>query len=135
MLRALLPPTPAAHAVHAHIVSSLLAVSTPLAVPHAWGAVRSRVRRVLSWQAPPRRFWTWWCGGMDVQDILVLAFVLALNIYYFVFYMKRYISSVNASECRSWARRPSSAASNWLAVSSSRSPVRACMPFHMVPLG
>lgn len=113
--------------------TSLLAVHAPLAVPRAWGALRFRVRRVLSWQAPPRRFWTWWCGGMDVQDSLVLTFVLALNIYYFVFYMKRYISSVNASECS--ARRRSSAASNRLAVSSSSLPVRACMALQRMTLG
>lgn len=70
----------------------------PPAVPHAWGWLRSRLRRVLSWQAPPRRLWTWWCGGMDVQDTLVLAFVLALNIYYFVYYMQSYNNRANASE-------------------------------------
>lgn len=53
---------------------------------------------MLSWQAPPRRLWTWWCGGMDVQDTLVLAFVLALNIYYFVYYMQSYNNRANASE-------------------------------------
>ncbi len=68
------------------------------AVPRAWSRLRSRVRHVLSWQAPPRRFWTWWCGGMDVQDALVLAFVLALNAYYFAYYVQAYTNRVDASE-------------------------------------
>ncbi|KAI7839460.1 hypothetical protein COHA_006861 [Chlorella ohadii] len=65
-------------------------------VPRAWSRLRSRVRHVLSWQAPPRCFWTWWCGGMDVQDALVLAFVLALNAYYFAYYLQAYTNRVDA---------------------------------------
>lgn len=47
-----------------------------------------QVGRVLAWQIPPRRFFTWWCGGMSVADSLVVAWLLAYNIWYFVYYIR-----------------------------------------------
>jgi hypothetical protein len=35
----------------------------------------------LRFQLPPRRFFTWWCGGMTVIDAFVLGVYLAFNIW------------------------------------------------------
>ena len=51
---------------------------------------------MLAWQAPPRRFFAWWCGGMTVQDLLVLMFVLAINLWYFITYYQRYAKRLDA---------------------------------------
>lgn len=39
------------------------------------------VRHVLDWQLPPRRFFSWWCGGMSVLDATLTAFMLAASLY------------------------------------------------------
>ena len=59
-----------------------------------------QVGRVLAWQAPPRRFFAWWCGGMNVQDLLVLAFVLAFNLWYFIYYYTYYGKQLDAGGWR-----------------------------------
>jgi hypothetical protein len=59
-----------------------------------------QVGRVLAWQAPPRRFFAGWCGGMNVQDLLVLAFVLAFNLWYFIYYYTYYGKQLDAGGWR-----------------------------------
>ncbi|KAL4436813.1 hypothetical protein ABPG75_003952 [Micractinium tetrahymenae] len=58
-------------------------------VPACYIRARRLAGRVLAWQLPPRRFFTWWCGGMSVADTLVLGWLLANNIWYLVFYARR----------------------------------------------
>lgn len=43
--------------------------------------VLSQFTRMLAWEAPPRRFWTWWCGGMNGRDMVVLGFSIAFNLW------------------------------------------------------
>lgn len=37
-------------------------------------------KRVLSYQLPPRGFWSYWCDGLSVLDLLLVLFYLGLNI-------------------------------------------------------
>jgi hypothetical protein len=55
-----------------------------------------QLSRCLDWQLPPRRFWSWWCGGIDLRDAVVLAFVLAFNAWYFADYYITYDKWIDA---------------------------------------
>ncbi|KAL4432588.1 hypothetical protein ABPG77_000525 [Micractinium sp. CCAP 211/92] len=58
-------------------------------VPAIYLRARRWFGRALAWQVPPRRFFTWWCGGMSVADSLVVAWLLAYNLWYFIFYFRQ----------------------------------------------
>lgn len=55
-----------------------------------------QIRIVLAWEAPPRRFFTWWCGGMSVRDLIVVIFMVAANLWYFIWYYRSYDRQLDA---------------------------------------
>ncbi|PSC74273.1 Superoxide-generating NADPH oxidase heavy chain subunit B [Micractinium conductrix] len=72
----------------------------PYGMPRAFKRLSCVVGRVLAWEAPPRRFWAWWCGGMSVLDLTVLALVFAYNAWYFAYYYMQYDRLLDAvAEC------------------------------------
>jgi hypothetical protein len=63
-----------------------------------------QIGRVMAWEAYPRRFWIWWCGGMSVRDLIVVAIIIAYNLYYFLDYFLPYQRRLNAGMCVSTVR-------------------------------
>ena len=42
-------------------------------------SVCTQIRRVLGWQIPFRRFFSWWCGGVSVGEaVFLLGFLAAI---------------------------------------------------------
>ncbi|KAI3436428.1 hypothetical protein D9Q98_005845 [Chlorella vulgaris] len=65
-------------------------------VPRIYSRLKRQIGRVMAWEAYPRRFWIWWCGGMSVRDLIVVAIIIAYNLYYFLDYFLPYQRRLNA---------------------------------------
>lgn len=50
------------------------------------------LRRWGSYQLVPRRFWAWWCGGLNVHDAVAVLTWLAINATWMYFILHRYFS-------------------------------------------
>lgn len=51
----------------------------------------------MTFQLPPRRFFSWFCGGMSVLDALVMSTVIMLNVLWFTVGMTGYNARLRAT--------------------------------------
>ncbi|KAI3436430.1 hypothetical protein D9Q98_005847 [Chlorella vulgaris] len=83
------------------VLVAALATYLLIAIPHGtvpriYSRLKRQIGRVMAWEAYPRRFWIWWCGGMSVRDLIVVAIIAAYNLYYFINYYLDYAHQLAA---------------------------------------
>lgn len=72
----------------------------PVEFPKFWRVSKKHGMRLLAYQVYPRRLWAWWCGGLSVGDLCVVAVFVAANLVLLICGLKsyaRYLDAVEAS--------------------------------------
>ena len=55
-----------------------------------------QAKRILFFQLYPRRFWAWWCGGLHVLDLLLIAAWLTINMLWVYLTVLPKINNINS---------------------------------------